>query len=152
MAGVVTGTGAGEIGGLPRLSEAEAYALPPLALAYVGDAVWELAVRQALVLRGERRPRRLHSLAVEYVRAGGQAERLRALMPHLAEREADIVRRGRGAKPGNAPKGVSGPDYRASTGLEALLGYLFLTGGGERLQHVIALLMAGQEERAHAQE
>jgi len=119
----------------------QAYALPPLTLAYVGDAVWELHVRCTLVHGGERRPNRLHKLAVGYVKAEAQADRIHALLAQLDEREQDIVRRGRNAKSASVPRGAAVADYRASTGLEALLGYLYLSAQNERLQAIMASLM-----------
>lgn len=119
----------------------QAYALPPLTLAYVGDAVWELHVRRTLVHAGERQPNRLHKLAVGYVKAAAQADRMHALLSQLDEREQHVVRRGRNAKSASVPRGATVADYRASTGLEALLGYLYLSAQNERLQAIMAWLM-----------
>lgn len=124
------------------MTEEQAFRLAPLALAYVGDAVWELRVRAMLVQAGERQPRRLHQRAVALVRAAAQADRVRHLMDSLTEREQQIVRRGRNAKSGSVPRGASVADYRASTSLEALLGYLWLSGQSERLQSVENALLA----------
>lgn len=124
-----------EVAGLP-LTEEQAFALPPLALAYVGDAVWEIRVRTMLVRAGERQPRRLHKQAVELVRAAGQADRIHALIERLFDREQQVVKRGRNAKSGSVPRGAKVADYRASTGLEALLGYLYLSGQQQRLAEI----------------
>ncbi|MCY0876466.1 MAG: ribonuclease III [Firmicutes bacterium] len=136
MAGVVR---SGSVG--YPLTEEQAYALPPLTLAYVGDAVWELHVRMMLVLAGERQPRQLHKLAVGYVKAGAQADRIHALQERLSEREQQVVRRGRNAKSATVPRGASVADYRSSTGLEALLGYLHLAGQDSRLQEIMQWLI-----------
>ena len=122
------------------LSEAEAYLLPPLALAYVGDAVWELHVRTNLVLQGGRRPAKLHQAAVASVRATAQADSLRQLTAILTDRERDVIRRGRNAK-GSVPRHAKVTDYRASTGFEALLGYLYLMGDEARVQEIVRLLL-----------
>ncbi len=119
------------------ISDEEAFLLSPLVLAYVGDAVWEIAVRTRLVLAGERKMQRLHKLAVGKVRAENQADRLHAIMGDLTEREQAIVRRGRNAKSGSVRHHAKVTDYRASTGIEALLGYLYLSGREERLREIV---------------
>lgn len=121
------------------MTEEDAFRLPPLALAYVGDAVWEVHIRTRLVLEGETRPQRLHQAALDYVRADRQADRLRVMAKDLTDREQTIVRRGRNAK-STAPRRAKVGDYRISTGFEALLGYLYLSGSLERLQAIMALL------------
>lgn len=125
--------------------EEKAYRMPPLALAYIGDAVWELAVREFLIAQGETQPRRLHRLAVLRVRAKAQADRLRKITEELSERERDVVRRGRNAKSASVPKSASVADYRASTGIEALIGYVYLAGQQERLKEIMQLLLQVEE-------
>ncbi len=127
------------------MTEEEAYRMPPLALAYVGDAVWELEVRIMLVDSGERRPQQLHRLAVQKVRANAQANRLRRIADALSERELAVVRRGRNAKSRSVPKSATVADYRASTGVEALLGYLHLSGLSDRLREIVQLLLMDEE-------
>ena len=127
------------------MTEEEAYRMPPLALAYVGDAVWELEVRIMLVDSGERRPQQLHRLAVQKVRANAQADRLRRIAGALSERELAVVRRGRNAKSRSIPKSATVADYRASTGVEALLGYLRLSGLTDRLREIVQLLLMDEE-------
>lgn len=143
MAADVTGDGA-RTGTTPSgaLTEASVYQLSPLALAYVGDAVWEVAVRSALVRAGETRPRRLHQAALDYVRAAGQADRLAKVLERLTERERDVVRRGRNAKPRSVPKSAQTADYRMSTGFEALFGYLYLSGQEKRMAVIASWLLA----------
>ncbi|MHB1628254.1 MAG: Mini-ribonuclease 3 [Bacilli bacterium] len=128
------------------MTEEEAYRMSPLALAYVGDAVWELEVRATLIGRGERRPQQLHRLAVEKVRANAQADRLRRIADALSERERAVVRRGRNARSRSVPRSASVADYRASTGVEALLGYLHLSGLTERLREIVQLLLMDEEK------
>lgn len=127
------------------MTEEEAYRMPPLALAYVGDAVWELEVRIMLVDSGERRPQQLHRLAVQKVRANAQADRLHRIAGALSERELAVVRRGRNAKSRSVPKSATVADYRASTGVEALLGYLRLSGLTDRLREIVQLLLMDEE-------
>jgi len=121
----------------------ELAALGPLSLAYVGDAVWELAVREHLLAQGLRKPRDLHRRALDFVSAAAQARRLRAIAVHLSDEELDVVRRGRNAK-GHVPKSASVADYHVSTGVETLLAHLYLTQQRERLTTVLqALISAG---------
>ncbi|MBT9139971.1 MAG: Mini-ribonuclease 3 [Dehalococcoidia bacterium] len=119
--------------------------LPPLLLAYVGDAVFELYVRQKLINDKVLPINRLHKKATEIVRAGGQDAILRQIELHLTEEEADIVRRGRNTK-GRVPKNADMATYRRATGFEALLGWLYLNGSQERLSQLFALVKAGEEE------
>lgn len=122
-------------GGVPGRAGA---ALPgPLQLAYLGDAVWELHVRSA-VLRAGGSPEAMHRRSVGRVRAGAQAAALHRIESRLTEEERDVARRGRNAKSG-APRGVDPLDYRHSTAFECLLGFLYYTGRWERLREVLAL-------------
>lgn len=113
--------------------------LPALVLAYIGDAVYELAVRQYLVGRGITSANQLHKEAIKYVRADTQARVMHALKGQLNEVEAVVARRGRNAKGGHPPRGSDVISYRYSTGLESLVGYLYLSGQNERLREIIAL-------------
>ena len=111
--------------------------MSPPVLAYMGDAVFELYVRTYLVEReGEAPVGDLHHLATQWVRARGQAALLEEIRPILTEEEARLVRRGRNA-PGRVPKGSTMGDYRHATGLETLLGALYLEGKTDRLQEIM---------------
>jgi ribonuclease-3 family protein len=113
--------------------------LPALVLAYIGDAVYELYIRKHLVSSGLIKVDQLHKQAVKLVNAATQAQILHALLPHLSEDEASVVRRGRNAKSGSAPKNISVTEYRHGTAFEALIGYLHLSGKVERLEQLIKL-------------
>jgi len=112
--------------------------LSPLALAYIGDAVFELYIRLRLASQIHT-VQQLHEHAVRYVKAASQSEFLAVLQPHLTEEEERVMRRGRNAK-GNVPRNANPLDYRRSTGFEALIGYLYLQGNTARLQQLLALL------------
>lgn len=112
--------------------------LPALALAYVGDAVFELAVRSHLLGAGLVKVNRLHAEAVKYVNAGAQARILKQLESMLTGEEAAVVRRGRNAKPPHTPRGPGVLEYRHSTAFESLVGYLYLKDDNERLQEILA--------------
>lgn len=107
-----------------RLSEAQLQALSASALAYLGDAVYELFVRAALIAPPNR-PRDYHQKVVSQVRAEKQAQHLQALLEHLTEAERDILRRGRNAST-RGPRRIPPVIYQQATSLEALLGYLYL--------------------------
>lgn len=111
-------------------------ALPALVLAYLGDAVYELYVRKFLVSRGLIKVDALHKTAVKFVNAGTQAEVLHALLGSLSEDEAAVVRRGRNAKSGSAPKNISITDYRHGTAFESLIGYLYLLEREDRIEEI----------------
>ena len=114
--------------------------LSPLTLAFVGDCVFELFVREALVCRGNCPVKKLHGAAVERVCCSAQAAGMERLMPILTEIEKEIFLRGRNAHVGHVPKNASVAEYHAATGLEALFGYLYLQGELSRLRELTGLL------------
>ena len=103
--------------------------LSPLTLAFIGDGVFELLVRERLVCEGHRPAGALHKRSVAMVRAEAQAEAMDRLLPLLTETEAAVYRRGR-----NAHTSRNSEEYHKATGLEALFGYLYLQGDIGRLQ------------------
>jgi ribonuclease-3 family protein len=119
-----------------RFAEADVRSLPPLVLAYIGDAFFNLYVRTRLLAFEQNRVRVLHSYGARMVSATLQAHALRQLEDELSEEEQSVVRRGRNAK-STVPKSASVGDYRASTGLEALLGYLYLRSDEARLTELV---------------
>ncbi|NGZ78096.1 Mini-ribonuclease 3 [Saccharibacillus alkalitolerans] len=119
--------------------------LPPLVLAYIGDAVFEVAIRQYLIGHANLRPHHLHREATKLVSAGAQARLLFRIEDALSEEEADIVRRGRNAKSGSVPKNADVLEYRHATALECLAGYLYYAGRAERLEELIRLGLASPD-------
>jgi ribonuclease-3 family protein len=113
--------------------------LSPVVLAYIGDAVFEIYVRQRLVAGFNRKPHELHRAATSYVSAAAQARLLQSWMPLLTEEETDIVRRGRNTKSGQPPKNADPADYRHATALECLVGYLYYQGAKQRLEQLVEL-------------
>jgi len=111
--------------------------LSPIVLAYIGDAVFEVYVRQRLIASPIRKPHELHKAATRRVSAASQARLLQLWAPFLTEEEADIVRRGRNAKSGQPPRNADPGDYRQATALESLVGYLYYRGRGERLEQLM---------------
>lgn len=115
---------------------AEARALNPVTLAYIGDGVYSSFIRKYLMAGGLLNVNHLTKKSVAYVKAEGQAKMVLALMDHLTEDEQAIVKRGRNTR-SHVPKNAKTLDYRYATGLEALIGYLSLTGQNERLEELI---------------
>lgn len=111
--------------------------LSPVALAYLGDAIYELYIRIFYLLPPQR-PETYHHLVVSQVRAETQALHLQTLAPYLASEELEIVRRGRNAAYGR-PKRLAPHIYQQATSLETLIGYLFLTNQ-ERLTELLQKL------------
>lgn len=105
----------------------------PLALAYIGDAIYDLVIRTIVVERGNTSANKLHKKTVGYVNARIQAQMMEALMDELTEEEAAVYKRGRNAKSYTTAKNASVIEYRKATGFEALCGYLYLTGKQERM-------------------
>lgn len=116
----------------------EVRALNPLVLAYVGDAVYEVFIRTTLVaMEPTKTAHKLHMMSIEYVKAHAQCDIIHKIADHLTEEEMGIVKRGRNTKSGTVPKNADVVEYRAATGFEALIGYLYLTGNMERLREVL---------------
>lgn len=127
----------------PQLSERDANQINMLALAHVGDAVYELLVRSMLCRSMPASVMQLHRRTVERVRAEAQAEAMKKLLPILTEEELALYKRGRNTKVNSAPHHADIAQYHAATGLEALFGWLYLLGRTERIE---ALFTAITEE------
>jgi len=106
-----------------------------IVLAYIGDAVFELMVREHIVAAGSRKMKYIHHDTVGLVKAESQARAIRQLYEELSEEEKAVAKRGRNAK-STPPKHADVIDYRMSTGFEALLGYLYLKGDKKRLMYL----------------
>jgi ribonuclease-3 family protein len=119
------------------LSEREAMQLNPVTLAFVGDAVYSLYVRERLTLEVGGKSADLQRVAAKVVSAQGQSEFLDKVLPLFTETEEDIYRRGRNAKKGTKSKSASHLEYNRSTGFEAVLVYLYLTGKDERIKELL---------------
>ncbi len=118
--------------------------LASLTLAFIGDTVYELYVRTLLIEKSDAPVHSLHLQASRLVCACAQAEAAKRVMPHLSDEEAAVFRRGRNAHIGTVPKSASIAEYRAATGFEAVLGYLYLLGDDARIRSLMATaLLAG---------
>ncbi|PTI45506.1 ribonuclease III [Staphylococcus xylosus] len=123
--------------------------LNPLTLAYMGDAVLDQHVREYIVLKLKAKPNRLHQEAKRYVSAKSQAQTLEFLMENnwFTEDELDIVRRGRNAKSYTKAKNTDIQTYRKSSGLEAVIGYLYLEKEQARLTALLESVVQNVNER-----
>lgn len=106
-------------------------------LAFVGDAVYSLYIRQKLLSEREMKPNDLNKLAANHVCAEAQSRLSEVLLPIMTEEETDIFRRARNAKKNTRPKHAKTFEYNNSTGIEAVFGYLYLIGDRERLEYLL---------------
>lgn len=111
----------------------EAKLMQPAVLAFIGDAVFNLFIRERLIMSKKGTSHTLHILATEYVKAASQSRISKALLDTFTEEEAYVFRRGRNTKSTTIPKNANVQDYKYATALETLFGYLYLTGRRERL-------------------
>lgn len=116
--------------------EVDVHTLSPLALAFVGDGVYSLLVRERLLTIANRPVNDLHHLAVNAVRAEAQSAAMERLLPRLTPEEEAVFKRGR-----NAHTARTGAEYHRATGLESLFGYLYLSGRLERVRELFSLCM-----------
>ena len=128
--------------------------MAPLTLAYMGDAIFEIFVREHLIRQAQTNVHDLHRRTVSYVNAAAQARMVSALTEHLTPEEADMVRRGRNQKSGTIPKNADPSEYRYATGFETLLGWLYYKNQTERLmtimQTAVDAIQPSPAEGAHA--
>ena len=127
------------------LTEREANQYSPLSLAFLGDSVYELKVREKILLSANMPASKLHSLKVSRVCAEYQSRAVEVLMPVLSEKEEAVLKRGRNATGNTVPKHASAVDYRRATGLECLFGYLHLIGEEQRIAELFELVWNMEE-------
>lgn len=112
--------------------------LSPLNLAFIGDCIYEILVREALVCEANRPVNELHRESVKYVSAKAQTEAYAKIKDMLTEEETAQFKRGRNAKVGHSPKSATDAEYHTATGIEALFGYLYLSGKTERIKQLFS--------------
>lgn len=115
----------------------EARLMQPSVLAFIGDAVFNLFIRERLIMNTIGTSHKLHVLSTEYVKAASQSKISKTLIDTFTEEEAYIFRRGRNTKSTTIPKNAEVQDYKYATGFEALLGFLYLTKQNERLYQLM---------------
>ncbi len=114
--------------------------LSPLNLAFIGDCIYEIMVREALVCDANRPVNDLHRESVKYVSAKAQTIAFDKISPALTDEETAIFKRGRNAKVGHNPKSASQGEYHIATGVEALFGYLYLTEQTQRIKELFEII------------
>ncbi|MBS6640810.1 MAG: ribonuclease III [Clostridiaceae bacterium] len=124
----------------PKLDDAAIARMSSLALAHVGDAVYEILVRSYLACGGTQTAKNLHSRTVALVRASAQAEAVQRIRPLLDEAEQEVFRHGRNAKPKTVPKSSSVAEYAYATALEALFGWLYLKQRYGRINELFGVI------------
>ncbi len=123
----------------PYLKGQDAKMFSPLALAYIGDSVYEVYVRSKVLEGGNTPVNKLHKTSTGYVSARAQSKIIHALESQLSSEELAVYKRGRNAHSNTSAKNADIVDYRHATGFEALIGYLFISGDFERLNEIIEL-------------
>ena len=127
----------------PKLDDAAIARMSSLALAHVGDAVYEVLVRSHLACGGTQTAKNLHSHTIALVRASAQAEAVQRILPLLDEAEQEVFRHGRNAKPKTVPKSSSVAEYAYATALEALFGWLYLKQRYDRINELFDVIVQG---------
>ena len=115
----------------------------PLALAYIGDGIYDLVIRSMIVGKGNTHANQLHRQTSQLVKAQTQSDMIEILKPQLTEKEMAVYKRGRNAKSPTMAKNASMSDYRRATGFEALMGYLYLENQMERMMELIKIGLIG---------
>ncbi len=119
--------------------------LSPLNLAFIGDCVYEMLVRETLVADANRPVNDLHRESVKFVSAKAQTEAYEKIKNCLTEEEEAVFKRGRNAKVGHNPKSATHSEYHAATGIEALFGYLYLCEEENRLRELFKIILDKSE-------
>lgn len=121
------------------------HSLSPLTLAFVGDSVYDLLVRQHLVTLANYPVKELNKMKVTLVNCKSQADSAKLILDSLTSDELDVYKRGRNVKVNTPSKHSSIADYHSATGLEALFGYLYLSGNTDRIKELFLLILKNSE-------
>ncbi|RKJ06436.1 ribonuclease III [bacterium D16-54] len=119
------------------LKAVDAGSYSPLALAYIGDAVYEVLIRTRVMNQGNMQVSKMHKRSAELVKAPTQAVIIKLLLEELSQEEMAVYKRGRNARSATMAKHATMTEYRMATGFEALVGYLYLEGRHDRLLELI---------------
>lgn len=125
----------------PRLAPDQLRSISSIGLAHIGDAVFEILARTWLCVHGKATGKGLHQAAIQLVCAESQARRTERILPMLTEEEAAVFRRGRNAQVHTVPSHASRAQYGEATALEALFGWLYLSGRRERVSQLFCVMM-----------
>lgn len=122
-----------------KLQAVDPCSYSPLALAYIGDAVYELIIRTKVINHGSMQVNKMHKKSSGLVKAGTQAELIKCLEEELTPSELAVFKRGRNAKSASTAKNAAVIDYRMATGFEALVGYLYITEEFGRILELVSM-------------
>ena len=131
---------------LDRLEDKDILDLNPQVLAFVGDGVYSLYIREKLVISTGLKGVKLHNATTNFVKANGQSNFIEKILPLLNEVELGVFKRARNHKTQSVAKNASIIDYKRATGLEALLGYLYLTKQSDRLNEILSMCVGEKDE------
>ena len=129
-----------------QMQEVDIKSYSPLALAYIGDCVFDLVVKSLVLNKGNQQVQKLHAQTSAIVQASSQSRMMRVIQNELTEEEHQVFRRGRNSKTVTPAKNQSVTDYRRATGFEALIGYLYLKREYRRLLELVKLGLDGMDE------
>lgn len=129
-----------------QLEDVDIKTYSPLTLAYIGDSIYDVIIRTLLVEKGNAPVQKLHKRASSLVKASAQVTMFHAIKDELSEQEMSFYKRGRNAKSFTSAKNASITDYRMATGVEALVGYLYLTDQMPRIIELMKLGLSQMEE------
>lgn len=129
-----------------RMREVDMKEYSPLALAYIGDSIYDLVIKSLVLNEGNKPVQKLHQKTSAYVQASTQSLMMRAMQEHLTEDEHAVYKRGRNAKSVSPAKNQSVTDYRRATGFEALLGFLYLKKDWKRLLDLVKIGLDSLEQ------
>ena len=130
----------------PHLTPDELRAISAIGLAHMGDAVYETLVRTWLCVHGKATGKELHRATIALVCAQKQAELAQRVLPQMTEEELAVYKRGRNANVHAMPRSATPAQYHAATGLECLMGWLYLRGDKERAEQLFHAMMEEEEE------
>lgn len=118
----------------------------PLTLAYIGDSVYDLFIRSKIVTTANMPPGKMQKISVNYVSAVAQARAVKTIQKEFTEKEQQVFKRGRNAKSPTVPRNTSLIEYKNATGLECVIGYLYLKEENDRLYEILEMAYAANNE------
>ena len=129
-----------------QMQEVDIKEYSPLALAYIGDSIYDLIIKSLVLNEGNKQVQKMHKETSTYVQASAQSLMMRKIQEHLTEEEHAVYKRGRNAKSVSPAKNQSITDYRRATGFEALIGYLYLMKDWKRMLELVKIGLDSIEE------
>lgn len=130
-----------------QMQEVDVKTYSPLALAYIGDCIFDLIIKSLVLNQGNKQVQKLHKETSQIVQASAQSRMMRVIQEHLTEEEHAVYKRGRNSKTVTPAKNQSVTDYRRATGFESLMGYLYLKKEWKRMLELIKMGLDELEEK-----